>query len=223
VVGNNKAKIGTCSLHPTPSTLRPDKFVVLTFDDGYKDFNTHAFPILKQYGFSATVFLPTNFVDRRRKLGLKGKEHLTWDEVRELQSKGVTIGSHTVTHSQLRLLKGQEIEFEIKKSKQTIEDEIGKLIQSFSYPYAFPEENMGFKVFIRSILEKYGYENAVSTRIGTVTKAEDKFLLKRIPANSGDDIPLFKAKLDGNYDWIYKPQYLSKILKKTFHLTERVK
>ena len=59
--------------------------MVITFDDGYRDFYRQAFPVLNQYGFSATVFLPTAHVGERA-VAFKGKECLTWGQVRELQS-----------------------------------------------------------------------------------------------------------------------------------------
>lgn len=211
--------ISEASVSPNTPTFHhsniPQGEVVLTFDDGYKDFYTHAFPILKQYGFSATVFLPISFINSGRKPGLKGKEHLNWEEVRELQNMGVTFGSHTVNHLQLRFLNRAEIEREVEQSKRIVEEKIGKFIQSFSYPFAFPDEDKEFKRYLKDTLERSDYKNGVSTRIGTVAKGEDKFFLKRIPVNSCDDIPFLKAKLQGGYDWIYRVQYYSKLVKRS--------
>jgi peptidoglycan/xylan/chitin deacetylase (PgdA/CDA1 family) len=195
--------------------------VVLTFDDGYRDFYTHAFPILNQYSFSATVFLPTSFIDNERKEGLKAKEHLSWDEVRELRNEGIAFGSHTVTHSQIRLLDRDQIEGEIKQSKDIIEYKIGRSVESFSYPFAFPEEDRVFTKRLRDSLERCGYENGVSTSIGRVAEREDRFFLKRIPVNSCDDIPFLMAKLEGGYDWLHKPQYFFKRIKKELSNKER--
>jgi peptidoglycan/xylan/chitin deacetylase (PgdA/CDA1 family) len=110
-----------------------NKLVVLTFDDGFRDFYTQACPMLKQYGFFATVFLPTALIDDGRK-SLKGKDHLSGEDVRDLHNNGVAFGSHTVTHLQLRILQKHEIEYEIKWSKEVIEDMIGQRVESFSPP-----------------------------------------------------------------------------------------
>jgi peptidoglycan/xylan/chitin deacetylase (PgdA/CDA1 family) len=169
------------------------KCVVLTFDDGFYDFFTNAFSILKKYNFSATVFLPTGFIHNER-LSFKGKECMTWNEVRHVQSKGINFGSHTVTHLQLNNLSTKEIENEIKLSKNKIEDETGIMVESFSYPYAFPE-NKEFGITLRTLLKKCGYTNGVTTKIGTANNGDDTFFQPRLPVNTADDILFFEAKL----------------------------
>lgn len=188
------------------------KYVVITFDDGHRDFHTEAFPILSKYGFTATVFLPTGYIhDTARRFN--GKVCLTWSDICDLHRVGVIFGSHTVTHPQLRFVKSETLEYEIQRSKETIEGELGSSIHSFSYPFAFPEVDFEFRRRLRRILEKYGYKNGVSTIIGTVGDRDDKFFLKRLPVNSWDDLPLFEAKLEGAYDWIHHIQYATKLVK----------
>jgi peptidoglycan/xylan/chitin deacetylase (PgdA/CDA1 family) len=205
--------IGSANNHPiTQSPYPPIKYVVLTFDDGYKDFLTQAFPVLKKHGFGATVFLPTKFIDNNRS-GLKGKEHLNWSEVRKLHEEDILFGAHTVTHRQLKHLREDEIEYEVRTSKEIIEAQIGHSVESFSYPFAFPEQDTAFTASFRTLLTNVGYKSCVSTRIGTVNRPEDTLSLKRIPINSRDDVLFFKGKLEGAYDWLYKPQYLYKLLK----------
>jgi Polysaccharide deacetylase len=72
----------------------PPRPVVITFDDGFRDFYTHAFPILSEYGFTSTMFLPTAYIGKTTR-SFKDVECLTWGEVRELQSAGVKFGSPT--------------------------------------------------------------------------------------------------------------------------------
>lgn len=187
------------------------KYVVITFDDGYRDFYSHAFPTLNKYGFCATVYLPTAFIDHQSQQFL-GKACLTWSDVRELYEAGVRFGSHTVTHPKLKFLSSTELEREIWCSKDTIENKLGTRIESFSYPYGFPEADREFTRRLRNVLEECGYDNGMSTIIGSVHSPEDRFFLKRLPTNSGDDRALFQAKLDGSYDWLRRAQYLSKLL-----------
>lgn len=207
----------TCSLaqaihHLQGETQTSAKLVVITFDDGYRDFYRHAFPVLNLYGFSATVFLPTAYIGENP-VPFKGKDCLTWSEVRELSKYGTLFGSHTVTHPQLRELSIPAIEGEIVNSKKTIEEKLGCPVDSFAYPYAFPEENVSFVRMLRDTLIDAGYHQGVSTRIGMARQQEDCYFLRRLPMNSLDDIPLFNAKLQGKYDWLRSLQYASKFIK----------
>jgi len=189
------------------------KRVVITFDNGYRDFYKHAFPILNGYGFRAHVFLPTAYIGQQR-LSLRGRDCLTWSEVRELHEAGVIFGSHTVTRSQLHSFPIIDIEREIQESKDSIENELGAGISSFSYPYAFPEEDREFMHRLRDILQSHGYQNGVTTILGSVQTHEDRFFLRRLPTNSYDDLALLQAKLNGDYDWLRSPQYLKKLIER---------
>ena len=227
------------SLNTKHLTLRA---VVLTFDDGYADFYTHAFPVLLGYGFTATVFLPTDYIGKGR-AGLRGKQHLTWDQVRELAAADITFGSHTVGHRQLYDLKPGEIQYELSASKQAIETQLNHLatqpfyqspshsviqsahppidqslttlpkVDSFCYPYKFPEQDTRFVAALREALVGSGYHCCLSTCVGVDHQREELFALKRIPVNGGDELSLFKAKLKGTYDWVSKVQLLKKGLR----------
>ena len=106
----------------------------------------------------------------------------------------------------------KEIENEIKLSKNKIEDETGIMVESFSYPYAFPE-NKEFGITLRTLLKKCGYTNGVTTKIGTANNGDDTFFQPRLPVNTADDILFFEAKLQGSYDWLNKPQIFIKRFK----------
>jgi peptidoglycan/xylan/chitin deacetylase (PgdA/CDA1 family) len=190
-----------------------EKTIVITFDDGFRDFYTHGFPILKEHGFDATVFLPTAFIGNDRR-SFKNIECLTWPEVRELRKAGVGFGSHTVNHPQLKDLPRKEIERELVESKVEIEQQTGEPMSAFCYPYAFPQENKSFARDFRELLIQSGYAGCVTTELGRVRPGDDPYRLKRLPANSLDDPALFRAKLEGGYDWLAVPQALLKKFKR---------
>jgi peptidoglycan/xylan/chitin deacetylase (PgdA/CDA1 family) len=191
-------------------TRTTEKLVVLTFDDGYEDFYTEAFPILSTFGYSATVFLPTAYIAEAPQC-FNGRACLTWSQVRELREAGIEFGSHTVTHPQLRALPAVEVERELRVSKEEIEDRLGGHATSFSYPYAFPEPDRVFRQTLRDIMAGAGYKSGVSTIIGTADASSDRLFLERLPVNSGDDDVFFKAKLQGGYDWLHALQLASKL------------
>ncbi len=186
----------------------PPRSVALTFDDGFRDFYTEAFPVLERYGFPATVFLVTGRIDMGEPLN--GKSCLSWDQIRELDRAGITFGSHTVNHPTLSVLPQKELEFELTRSKERIESELGKSIDSFCYPFGFPEHDRPFLAKLLSILASNNYKCCLTTRIGTAAAGDDPFRLRRLPVNSMDDSRLLEAKMAGAYDWLQTCQTVYK-------------
>jgi peptidoglycan/xylan/chitin deacetylase (PgdA/CDA1 family) len=189
-----------------------EKVAALTFDDGYRDFYTAAFPVLERLGFTATMYLPTAYVGTRH-LTFNSRICLTWSEARELRAAGIEFGSHTDTHPELYRLSQAEIQRELWVSRQKIETRLGEPVRSFSYPYAFPEADSTFRARLRTMLAEGGYENGVSTIVGTARATCDLFCLERLPVNAMDDGALFRAKLEGGYDWLHTVQGSYKKLK----------
>ena len=190
----------------TPAARLTDK-VVITFDDGFRDFHSHAFPVLERAGFRATVFLASTFIGRTF---ITGRECLGPQEIRELCDAGVEFGSHSATHRRLVELPMPELAAELSGSKATIEDVTGREVSLFSYPFRFPEEDTAFTTRLAGLLDESGYRGGVTTAIGRSTERDDPRFLPRLPMNDCDDALLLSAKLAGHYDWLRAGQRLRK-------------
>jgi hypothetical protein len=116
-----------------------------------------------------------------------------------------------VTHPQLRTLPAAGVQRELRSSKQEIEDRLGGPVASFCYPFKFPEPDRKFRQMLRAMLLQVGYENGVTTILGTADSSSDPLFLERIPANSSDDGAFFMAKLQGAYDWLHAFQFAAKL------------
>ena len=196
------------------------KTVVITFDDGYRDFYTDGMAVLKQCGFSATIFLATSRI-QDTSVRIEGVDYLTWSEVRELHAEGIRFGSHTVTHPDLRSLSLEQIDYELGFSKEVLEQKLGTAVESFSYPFAFPEEDKGFTRFLVDVLENLGFHNGVSTIIGRARRDHNRFFLPRLPVNSWDDPHFLRAKIEGGYDWLHWPQWFNKLIHHNVTMMQR--
>lgn len=119
--------------------------LVITFDDGDESIYHYAFPILKKHGIRAIVFLAVGYIDMDDSwditpLGAKS-HHLSWDEIREMKEWGIEFGSHTMSHRNLTKLNPHEIEYELKESKQILEEKLGP-IECISYPFNRVNQNV---------------------------------------------------------------------------------
>jgi len=208
---NNYNVISLENIYNVASTDRDNnsKYVVITFDDGYKDVLHSAFPVLKNYHFTATVFLALDYVGNV----LHEKECLNWSEIEHLHAHGIQFGSHTLSHAKLVEMNDRGLRRELKESKRILESRLRKPVNAFAYPYAFPEENKKFTSKLRNLLREFDYHFCVTTIIGNTDPEKQEFFLKRQPVNSFDDLKFFEHKLAGNYDWIHAFQYLVKQIK----------
>jgi peptidoglycan/xylan/chitin deacetylase (PgdA/CDA1 family) len=185
--------------------------VVITFDDGFEDFYLNAYPVLQRHQFSATMYLPTDYIKDERAT-FNSRSCLIWDEVRALRDSGIEFGGHSQSHRTLYDLQWTDIVDELALSKKTIEEELGETVTSFAYPYAFPQEDPDFIERLADLLVKYGYQTCVTTIVGRMTARDNKLSLRRIPINQCDDIKLFVSKLEGSYDWLRMPQFIRRMV-----------
>lgn len=114
----------------------PARAVALTFDDGRSGVVRHALPVLGRRGWPATLFLVTGWLDGGEIPAVERYSgFLSWPEVRSLHGAGFGIGSHTVTHRNLKRISLPEATREITASRRRLEDALGSAVLHFSFPY----------------------------------------------------------------------------------------
>ena len=113
----------------------PERSVVVTFDDGRAGVLRHAAPVLAREGLRAMLYVVTDWLEGRC---IPDHEHysefLGWGDLAEVQQAGIEIGSHTVSHRNLKKLPPEEAEHEIRESRRILEDRLGSPVRHFSFP-----------------------------------------------------------------------------------------
>ena len=143
----------------------PDKPLILTFDDGYEDNYTVLLPMLEERGMKATVYMVTNSIGR--------KGYLSWNQLRDMQNRGIELGSHTANHQPLTSLERDKQAEEMKLSKLLMEWNGLKTIFTFSYPNGAYDEGMP------ELLKENEYLTAVTGDGGLNTFKTNPYLLQR--------------------------------------------
>jgi len=171
------------------------KGVVITFDDGWENNHSVAWPILAGLGITATIFLVSGF------MGQPG--YLNWEQVRELADAGISIQSHTVSHRPLGLLNDGEIKRELEHSKKTIEDRIGRVVHHISMPQG---------VFDRRVIDlaaRAGYLSVSTSEPGLRHTVGNPAIICRINVSAKYDLATFSRIIAGDRS-VLLPMILNK-------------
>jgi peptidoglycan/xylan/chitin deacetylase (PgdA/CDA1 family) len=164
----------------------PAKPVVITFDDGYRNNYENAFPVLKEFGFKAVVFLVVNTLEGENAWHDPATETripmLSWKQIDEMRAAGVEFGSHTLSHPRLERLAPDAARGEIEESRRLLAARLGKAPVSFAYPYGNGADSPALQEMVR----KAGYRWAVSVHQGKGDFKRAPFCLKRLFIR-GDD------------------------------------
>ena len=152
--------------------------VAITFDDGFENVYHHAFPVLEEAGFRATVFLTTGHCGAQndwpsQSPGVPILPMLTWQQILEMGRAVFSVQAHTKTHPYLSRLSLTQAQEEIVSSKKDIEDHLGKPVDFFCYPYG--DFNQHVYDFVRE-----NFNGACSVQIDVTTAASDVYRLPRI-------------------------------------------
>ncbi len=235
--------------------------VAVTFDDGYLDTYTEAYPILKRYDIPATIYVVAGFVetgrvgwydrlflllrhypfdkldlllDRPRRFELGSEQSrrraaekivaflravpdhkrveicqqlegmvqmseqelagrmMSWDQVREMRSAGMSFGSHTMTHRVLSQLKVEDREYELSASKVLIEDRIGGPVEDFAYPFG---KRADYGPTARE-LQSFGYRSAVTAESGANRPSASLYELRRMSTGGEESMPHFMLRIN---------------------------
>lgn len=170
----------------------PEKAVLITFDDGYRDFLTDAWPLLRAYGFGAALFVTTGHVggcaEWDRAFGTPA-ELLGWDELRGLAAAGVEIGAHGRTHAALNRLSLARMVAEGRDSRQRLEAELGRPVVTMAYP--FGEQNL----MVRRAMAGCGYQAGLTTLPGLASLGDNVMSMPRQLISGDEDFDAFVAKL----------------------------
>ncbi len=155
----------------------PSKPVVITFDDGYRDLYTTAFPILQAHGFRAVAYIVSGFVGESR--------YVTKAMIKEMDAAGIEIASHTVDHPNLAHTSAPMVAFEVVESKLWLERLLGHPVVDFAYPSG------RFNASVIEQVDKAGYSSAVTVEPGTFHSWADRFDWTRVRVSGGETLATF--------------------------------
>lgn len=166
--------------------------VVVTFDDGYRDFHQYVLPVLVRMRIPAVLYLATGLVaDGHRH---SNPDALTWGELSEAVATGlVTVGSHTHSHADLSKAPERVAREEMKRSKDLVEDRLGVPCRHFAYPWSVTSpaaSRVAPSLFHTAALEWRTNRRPI----------QDRYRLGRVPVTRGDGVGFFRAKVRGWLD-----------------------
>jgi len=162
----------------TPLPARP---VILTFDDGYADFFTTAFPVLVDHGFKAVSYVVPGFLNNPR--------YMTTDQVRAISGGGVEVGAHTLHHVDLTKASAAEQNLEIQGSRSALEQITGRQVLDFCYPSGM------YNAAVVAATERAGFQSATTEVAGTAHAWGDRLTWSRVRVNGGENLEQFVASL----------------------------
>jgi peptidoglycan/xylan/chitin deacetylase (PgdA/CDA1 family) len=189
-------------LQDRPRIDRVPLTCAITFDDGYAGVYEYAYPILREHGFEAALYVTTSALDRETSSASEipgffpGERTLTWAQVREMSDHGITIGSHLCHHFDMRHISQEVGLAELEQSREIISGRLSVPCQHFAYPFGlFNNHNVQW-------VRETGYDSAVTVRHSVVPDKFDPFRISRMglgPENSWTD---FEGMLRGDLDYL---------------------
>lgn len=176
--------LGDIYLYFTQAYPLPEKPIVLTFDDGYRDAYEIVFPMLLEYGFTGTFFVLASPAH------IESPDYLTWAQMREMAEAGMDIQAHGRDHVDLRGRSNDYLVYQILGIQEAIRYNVGPLPRFFCYPSGQYDAN------VIAVLKSAGYWGAVTTNWGQVHTRDGLFEMTRLRIRGSDTLERFIAKLE---------------------------
>jgi peptidoglycan/xylan/chitin deacetylase (PgdA/CDA1 family) len=177
----------------------PRQRVVLTFDDGYESFYHEASVTLREFGYAASVFVPTDYAFRSASwdewVSVSGEKILSWGQMEELAGDGFSFYPHGLTHRCLTGLSAPQLERELSVSRQVLEDHLSRPARIFCYPYGERDSR------VEEATRAAGYQGACSLRPDLNWSAEQLWDLGRMQVLSTTTLRGFRARLTGAFTY----------------------
>jgi peptidoglycan/xylan/chitin deacetylase (PgdA/CDA1 family) len=174
----------------------PAAACLVTIDDGLESTMTEAWPVLQRYKVPAIAFVSTSLVGRT--LDGVTERYLGWSELREMAASGLLeVGSHAHTHRSLGLMPLSEAVEEAKRSRQLLQDELGREARSFAYPFGTQTD---FNDETDRALEAAGYSVAFNSMHGSIRTGMNPISLPRVKVEGGDPTFVFSWLTHGGMD-----------------------
>jgi peptidoglycan/xylan/chitin deacetylase (PgdA/CDA1 family) len=165
----------------------PARPVVITFDDGFADFHGAALPLLRQYGFTATVFVTTGWIADAgpHAVGHRPGCMLSWSQIREAAEAGMEIGAHSHTHPELDQLPLGTLRDELVTSKALLEDGLGRAVPGLAFPYGYSNAR------VRRVAREARYAHACAVGNTMARPRHDAFALPRLTIRRSTSLATF--------------------------------
>jgi len=184
---------------------RPERPVVLTFDDAFEDFYHNALPILVDRGFHATLFIPTDYVGKTgtwlHEVGEDRRPIVGWNQLEEIRSSGIECASHGDRHIPLDRALTETVRSDVTRSKIILEDRLGSEVLSFAYPHGYLNPR------VKQIVQEAGFTSAYAIRYKVSSLRDDHFALPRLIVLPSPNLSQF-AKLVAGRQFLFRQSSL---------------
>lgn len=183
----------------TKKDIKENKYIILTFDDGYEDNYELLFPLLKKYNMKAVIYMVSHLKNNSwdvEESGEKKFQLMNEQQILEMYNSGlIEFGGHTMHHVKLDTLSYEEQKKEILGNKIYLEKLLEEKLVSFAYPFGrFNEDS-------KAIVEELGYSYGIATNSGPFYIEEDSFQVRRIGIFPDINMNKFRRRVKGNYNY----------------------